>query len=545
MNGLARLSLAWRLFVLVATALTGFIALTGLASLHNRSDVTALEHKRIQHVVEAAGTIIGRFHALETEGRLDRKTAQAEALATLRALRFEDNANYIFIYNQDAVALLVPTKPEIEGKSLAGKTDANGVALFDRIAEVARTGKTQTIEYVWPRKAGGTPEPKVSHVAAFKPWGWAYGTGIYLESADAAFRSMLVRNLSVAFGLALVVSLVAFLIARGIVRQLGGDPAYASEVMLRIAKGDLSSEVVVNGPPDSLLGALKTMVADLRQVVGSIAGSAREVADSSHRISGIAQEVAASTERQTDATASIAAAVEEMTVSINHISDNAGDTQAASAQTARLAEEGRRQAAQAADGMQRIAGSVEDAKGRIAHLAERADEISGIANVIKEIAAQTNLLALNAAIEAARAGEQGRGFAVVADEVRGLAERTATATVQIEEMIRGVSTDTTEAVDAMEAVSQEVRGGVSLVQDASHSLGQINDSTVASLARIRDVADATREQSSASTAIAQRVEQIADMCESTSASMGTTLQAMEALARLSDALRESTGRFRV
>ena len=161
MKSLSSLPLTWRLFVLVASALVGFVALTGLASWHNRQDVTALEHKRIEHMVEAAGTILGRFHALETEGRLSRAEAQAEALATLRALRFDNGGNYIFIYNQQAVALLVPTKPEIEGKSLAGKTDANGVALFDRIAEVARSGKAQTIEYVWPRTAGGEPERKV------------------------------------------------------------------------------------------------------------------------------------------------------------------------------------------------------------------------------------------------------------------------------------------------------------------------------------------------------------------------------------------------
>ncbi|MCB1886474.1 MAG: methyl-accepting chemotaxis protein [Rhodocyclaceae bacterium] len=537
--------LTWRLFVLVASALVGFVALTGLASWHNRQDVTALEHKRIEHMVEAAGTILGRFHALETEGRLSRAEAQAEALATLRALRFDNGGNYIFIYNQQAVALLVPTKPEIEGKSLAGKTDANGVALFDRIAEVARSGKAQTIEYVWPRTAGGEPERKVSYVAAFSPWGWAFGTGIYLESADAAFRSMLVRNLSVAGGLILMVSLIAWAIARGILRQLGGEPAYACAVMQRVAQGDLRSEVVVDGPSDSLLGALKAMVGDLRQVVGSIAGSASQVADSSTRISEVAREVADSTERQTDATASIAAAVEEMTVSINHISENAGDTESTSAQTARLAERGREQAVQAAGGMKRIAGKVQDARDRIAHLAERADQISGIANVIKEIAAQTNLLALNAAIEAARAGEQGRGFAVVADEVRGLAERTATATVQIEQMIQGVSDDTSDAVDSMEAVNQEVGSGVTMVEEASESLSEINEGTVASLDRIRDVAEATREQSSASTAIAQRVEQIADMCERTSASMGTTLDAMQSLARLSATLQESTGRFRV
>ena len=195
--------------------------------------------------------------------------------------------------------------------------------------------------------------------------------------------------------------------------------------------------------------------------------------------------------------------------------------------------------------MKAIATSIGGASERIATLVARANEVGNIAGVIKDIAAQTNLLALNAAIEAARAGEQGRGFAVVADEVRGLAERTAKATVQIEQMIGAIQGETQHAVEAMEAMKPQVNSGVELVGSAASSLREIREGATDTLARVRDVANATHEQSSASTAIAQQVEQIAQMVDNTSVSVKQTAGAAAELERTAGRLSEMVRRFRV
>jgi len=195
--------------------------------------------------------------------------------------------------------------------------------------------------------------------------------------------------------------------------------------------------------------------------------------------------------------------------------------------------------------MNAIATSISGAAERIGTLVARANEIGTIAGVIKDIAAQTNLLALNAAIEAARAGEQGRGFAVVADEVRGLAERTAAATVQIEQMIGAIQGDTEHAVQAMETAKPQVHRGVELVDGAARSLREIRQGATDTLARVRDVANATREQSTASTAIAQQVEEIAQMVDHTSASVKQTATAAAELERTAERLGEMVRRFRV
>ena len=186
-----------------------------------------------------------------------------------------------------------------------------------------------------------------------------------------------------------------------------------------------------------------------------------------------------------------------------------------------------------------------DASGRIRALEERAKQVSSIANVIKDIAGQTNLLALNAAIEAARAGEQGRGFAVVADEVRKLAERTSSATLEIEQMITGIQNDTVGAVEAMSAALPEVQEGVELANSASESLQAIEDGARRTLERVGEVADATLEQSSASTSIAQRVEQIANMVEETTETIRGTAATAHELENIANNLKQQIGKFRI
>jgi methyl-accepting chemotaxis protein len=506
-------------------------------------EVMAVEKQRVQNVVEASGAVLAHFFDQEQSGSLSREDAQKQALAVLRGLRYGDD-NYLFIYDTAAVTVLSPAKPETEGQSMAGKTDPNGVALFDRFAEVARTGQAAQVDYMWNHMGSTELVPKTSYVKAFQPWGWAYGSGVYLDTARQAIRAALLRQLAVAGALMIGAALLFWRVTRSILGQLGGEPAYAVGVMRRIADGELGGEVTANGDRGSLLGALAAMASELRQMIGNVGRNAEEVASQTRKISLVARDVSDKAAAQSDATSSIAAAVEQMTVSINHISESARDTQQNSLRAAQLAEQGEERASSAAAEMQLIATTVDDASSSIQQLVCRAKEIGTIANVIKEIASQTNLLALNAAIEAARAGEQGRGFAVVADEVRGLAERTASATVQIEQMICGIQGDTSGAVDVMSKVAVRVKDGVGLVQGASASLREIREGTEVALARIREVADATKEQSSASTAIAQQVEQIAGMVEGSSVAMRSAAGSVETLERLATGLRDSVGRFR-
>ncbi|MEI7432007.1 MAG: methyl-accepting chemotaxis protein [Betaproteobacteria bacterium] len=233
-----------------------------------------------------------------------------------------------------------------------------------------------------------------------------------------------------------------------------------------------------------------------------------------------------------------------MTVSINHISDSAKDTQENSVTSVRVSDEGFTRIQIASHEIHEISSSVNNASNRIYKLEERAQQISSIAGVIKEIAGQTNLLALNAAIEAARAGEQGRGFAVVADEVRKLAERTSKATIEIEEMISAVQLDTVEVVGVMNAALPQVTAGVKAAEEAAESLRQIKDGAQITLERIREVADSTKEQSVASDSIAQRVEEVATMVDETTAAMRATAETAVEMEKIAGELTRLVSRFK-
>jgi methyl-accepting chemotaxis protein len=272
---------------------------------------------------------------------------------------------------------------------------------------------------------------------------------------------------------------------------------------------------------------------------------ANQVVENAEQISLASREVSIAAEHQSDATSAMAAAIEELTVSSNHISESASETEQDSLTAMTEAGEGSQRVEQATVAIQKIATTVAEASRQIHELEDRTKQVSSIANVIKDIAGQTNLLALNAAIEAARAGEQGRGFAVVADEVRKLAERTSSATIEIEQMIGGIQKDTIGAVSAMNSALPEVVHGVELAGSASTSLRAIEAGAGRTLGRVREVADATREQSAASTSIAQRVETIAQMVEETSTTIRGTAETANQLEFIAQGLKAQIGRFRV
>ncbi len=542
MSALNRLKLSSRMQLLVGLTLVGLLLLcvTTLYQLKN----TMLEDRmeKTKNLVEVGMGIIAHHHKLAAAGGIAEDEAKKAATEALRNLRYNTN-DYFFILDTGNHYILMPPKPENEGKDVSDVKDANGKLLFREINAAAKAGGG-FVDYWFPRPGQTVAAPKLSYAAGFTPWGWTLGTGIYIDDVNTEFQrnAMLFGGISLALLVAL--SVIGLLIGRSVTRQLGGEPTLVADIMQRVAAGDLTA-CSESGQSGSLLHSLDRMVASLRQLVSEINRDANTLVDNAKLIATASDEVTKAAEHQSDATSAMAAAIEELTVSSNHISDSARETSADSREAVELSSQGAERVGQATDAIQQVSATVSGVADRIRTLESRADQISSIANVIKDIAGQTNLLALNAAIEAARAGEQGRGFAVVADEVRKLAERTSTATTEIEQMIVAIQSDTNGAVEAMNAALPEVQQGVHLAESATGSLRAIEEGARRTLDRVGEVADATHEQSAASTSIAQRVEQIANMVEETTTTIRGTTATAHQLEDIANNLKSLIGRFRV
>jgi methyl-accepting chemotaxis protein len=283
----------------------------------------------------------------------------------------------------------------------------------------------------------------------------------------------------------------------------------------------------------------------LRQMIGSILQGATALSAAADSLADQMKRVKNAALQSADATGATVAAIDKMAVSVKNISANAKESEHNSQQSATLAASGELLTYQVAEKLTLVAQQVGDSSVRIEGLVERTHEIGGIVNVIKEIADQTNLLALNAAIEAARAGEQGRGFAVVADEVRKLADRTSQATDQIGSMIQGIQNDTSSVVDSMHAISPQVAKGVEAANIAASNLHEISSEASSTLVNIREVANATSEQSAASDAVDGNVNKIAQMIDEMANSVSTANDKVQTLEQLAVELRDSVVRFRL
>jgi methyl-accepting chemotaxis protein len=342
----------------------------------------------------------------------------------------------------------------------------------------------------------------------------------------------------------LVLSVViGLLIARSVSRGVSA----LEKATTRLAKGDLTARAEFNSKDElgDVAGAFNQMAGDFSSLIGELRQSADQVAGAAATLSNTSDRVSEVSKAQVDGAGSAANSIEDLNAAVKEIAQRADGAVTAADEASAMSAHGQQVVTGAVQGIQQVAATVSETAGLMAALGQRSNQIGQIIQVIRGIAEQTNLLALNAAIEAARAGEQGRGFAVVADEVRSLAERTSTATSEISDMIKAIQTETSSAVAAMQVGSRQAEGGVEQANQAMLALQQINGSVKRVVDMIQGIAAATRSQSQATDSITVRVEEISEMAKDNSKHIDQTTQASHGLRKLSAHFQELVSRFQV
>ena len=359
------------------------------------------------------------------------------------------------------------------------------------------------------------------------------------ELRDSALTWM-ISGIVLAFIIAIIIGV---LITRLITRPI----AQAVESAQRIAQGDLTQAIITERTDEAgqLLMALADMQGGLKSTLMEIANASDQLASAAEELSAVTDESTRGLTRQNDEIQQAATAVNQMTAAVDEVASNAVSTSEASRQATSEAEDGRQQVEQAVSGMSSMVGEINDSTQSVADLAGQVREIGKVIDVIRGIADQTNLLALNAAIEAARAGEQGRGFAVVADEVRALAHRTQTSTVDIEKMIGDVQTGADDAVAAMNKSLTWANNTQSLAQNAGEALQRIT----ASVAKINErnlvIASASEEQAAVAREVDRNLLNIQDLSTQTAAGAHQTNASSQDLSRLATSFNVLVSKFKL
>jgi methyl-accepting chemotaxis protein len=459
-------------------------------------------------------------------------------------LKHDEEGKQEFTDNMDKLAKLLSTE---EGKRLHQEIHRlyqEFRAICDREIQLRRAGKGKEAEALaFSPQTGETRTQLRKAVADMQALEDKIKEEILKEQAAIESRVRLLvimlAILGVAIGLGMSILVTRSIIA-AIARMLGLIEEIAAN-NLAVADVQIASADEI-GKAGSALNQMKN---NLREMIQSIAGTAEHVASASEEISSSATQQAQGAETQKDQTTQAATAMQEMSSTVLQVSDNSNKAADAARKAAETARHGGGIVDQTLAKMREIADSVRGTAKKMEELGKSSDQIGRIIGVIDDIADQTNLLALNAAIEAARAGEQGRGFAVVADEVRKLAERTTTATKEIAQMIKNIQDETKTAVTAMEQGTKEVEGGVKTTAEAGDSLKEIIQMAEQVGEMITHIATAATEQSSATEQVNNNMDQIAKLVKESAIGAQQSAKACQDLSGLALDLQKMVGNFKL
>ena len=555
-----------------------------------RQTLSADVERQLRMQTQTALSLIDSIYKRQQAGQLTEEQAKKQAADLVRDLRYEGDAGYFWIDTFDGVNVVLLGRSETEGKSRLNLTDPTGKQFIREMIENGRKSGGGFTDLMFAKPGGDEPLPKRNYTVAFEPYKWVIGTGIWIdyidtqiaveqERAEAALRETIIYTVIIIVVLEILITILAMFLSNRLIapiKKITEILGVLSTGDFRINKNEEENNRKYTEREDELgvmARAVVTLRKNINDMMQQVVNSAQQVAAASQQLTASADQSTTAINQVAESIVRVASACTEQFSEVEHASKNAdalkvhmdsvSKTLKVSTEkiqsTTTAAEDGRNSVKNAVDQMTKIETSVSASAKVIAQLGEESDKIGKIVDAISEIAEQTNLLALNAAIEAARAGEHGKGFAVVADEVRKLAEQSRESAQEISTLIGSIQEKAQDAVQAMQSGVENVKNGADAVDGAGKTFGEIVDmvtevehgshqmgTIVAELVESTEVITNSVENiNSKSRQVAKESETVSASSEEQSATMHEIADASKSLAEMAQHMQNVISNFKI